>query len=142
MNKKQPNWQPIENLAVIARLIDGELDAAREHLKDIQEARLRPYCLDDATVNRSIRLYSEVKDDFLWVYEEQLEKWQKENLTPSQKKEITRLVIQTQHLRETVEAILTIDNELKEKTIEKLLAKDDAEVGLEYLLDLMNRKSN
>jgi hypothetical protein len=37
-------------------------------------------------------------------------------------------------LHEVITAILALANELKERTIEKILAKSDVELGLEFLL--------
>lgn len=55
-------------------------------------------------------------------------------LTTAQQKEVERLAGQMKRLHEVITAILTLANELKERTIEKVLAKSDVELGLEALL--------
>ena len=50
------NWQPISEMPLVARMIDGIPDDAREHLKTLSEARVRPHVLDDATINRTERV--------------------------------------------------------------------------------------
>ena len=54
-----PNWQPITALPLIASLIDGELADGQEHYATLLSVRDRPYVLDDATVERSIKLHTE-----------------------------------------------------------------------------------
>ncbi len=49
----------------------------------------RPHILDDYTVGRVIKLYSE-QVEFLDIYAEQLARWKALDLNATQKKEITR----------------------------------------------------
>jgi hypothetical protein len=127
-----PNWQPIQMLPVIAQMIDGMLADATEHYANLEEARPKPYVLDDATVNRVIKVFTTQQDD-LWVFDEQLKRWQagSPQLTTTQASEVERLTGQMQKLRKAVTDILTLASELKGGTIEKQLAKSDLELGLE-----------
>src|SRR5438128_641725 len=72
--KQQPHWQPIEKLSLIAYIIDGTLASANETHKTLQQAQRKPYSLDDATVNRAIKLYTDQKNG-LWEFDEQLRRW-------------------------------------------------------------------
>ena len=128
-----PQWQPLEKLPFIAWAIDGMLESAEENYTNLQPARKRPSMLDDYTVGRVIEVYSQQQSD-LWLYDEQLKRWGAEALTAGQRKEVTRLTTQMQRLHEVLTAILALADELKEGTIEKVLAKSDAELGLEFLL--------
>jgi hypothetical protein len=132
MAKQQPIWHPISKLSLIAYAIDGELEAVEENTLSLKELLSRPYSLDDALVARVIRVYTEQRDD-LWLDEEQLKKWKELTLTPSQQKEVNRLISQVEKLKKLLNEILSLANELKENTIETLLNKSDAEVGLEFL---------
>ena len=85
-----PHWQPLTALPLIASLIDGELADAQEHHATLLAARDRPYVLDDATVDRSIKLHAEQRD-FLWVFAEQLARWRNERPTDEQRRELDRL---------------------------------------------------
>jgi hypothetical protein len=128
-----PNWQPISMLPTIAGIIDGELADAEEHYATLLQARDKPYVLDDATVERSIKLHTE-QLDFTWVFREQLGHWRRTDLTTHEREEIDRLSVQLERLRVVLTNILALAVELKEGTIEKILAKSDLELGIEVLL--------
>lgn len=131
--EQTPNWHPISSaLPMIARMVDDLLEGAQEQYQTFQEVKDRPYVLNDAIVQRTIRVYTEQMED-IWLYEEQLARWRKEDLTSAQAQEIGRLDKQVEQLRKVLTDILTLADKLKEGTIEKILAKDDAELALEVL---------
>lgn len=66
--RPQPIWHPITRLPEIADLIDGQLAGAEEHHRTLAEGRGRPGVLDDATVQRVIRVFTE-EAEFLDIYE-------------------------------------------------------------------------
>ena len=80
----QPRWQPISMLPVIAQLIDDTLASAEEQHATLQEVLCWPHVLDDATVSRTRRVYTETADD-IWLYEEQLAHWKRTDLTVAQR---------------------------------------------------------
>jgi hypothetical protein len=137
--KPTSQWQPLEKLPMIAWAIDGMLESAEENYANLQPARKRPSMLDNYTVARVIEVYSQQRDD-LWLYDEQLRRWAALSLTAVQRQEVTRLTTQMQRLHEVLTAILALAAELKEGTIEKVLAKSDAELGLEFLLGLLGEQ--
>jgi hypothetical protein len=130
-----PNWQPIGQLSLITHHIDGMLESAEEQYEMLQLARPKPHVLDDFTVGRVIEVFTVQRDD-LWLFDEQLRRWQALNLTTAQKKEVERLMGQMKRLHEVITAVLALADELKERTIEKVMAKSDLELGLEALLRL------
>ena len=89
--------------------------------------------MDEATLARARRVFSEQAED-VELFAEQLRRWQAESLSPAQRQEIERLVGQVEAWRREVAAILELADELQDNTIEALLRKSDAEVGLETLL--------
>ena len=107
--------------------------AATENYETLQEARPKPHVLDDETVNRVIDVFTTQQND-LWLFDEQLRHWKTGPLTDMQRKEVERLVGQMTKLRQVITDILRLAGELKEGTIEKQLAKSDAQLGLEFLL--------
>ena len=127
-----PNWQPISMLPRIAEIIDGELADAKEHRATLQEVRSRPHVLDDATVQRSIKLHTE-QLEFLWVFQEQLVRWRKSDLEPHESEEIGRLSVQLGQLHTVLTDILALADELRQGTIDKVLAKSNLELGIEAL---------
>ena len=127
-----PQWQPITALPMIGSLVDGMLADAEEHYETILQAKGRPYVLDDAIVARIIQVHTDQLENH-WLFEQQLSRWDQEELSATQRREVERLQIQTTKLKEVLEAILTFADELKEGTIEKVLGKSDIEVAVDFL---------
>ena len=119
-----PHWQPLTALPLIASLIDGELADGQEHHVTLLSVRDRPHVLGDATVERSIKLHTEQRD-FLWVFAEQLARWRHEHPSDAQRRELDRLEGQLERLRAVLEEILKLAAELKQGTIERVLAKSN-----------------
>ena len=134
-----PHWQPLAALPLIASLIDGELADGQEHHASLLAVRDRLYVLDDATVERSIKLHTEQRD-FLGVFAEQLARWRNEQPTDAQRRELDRLEGQLQRLRAVLTNILGLAEELQQGTIEQVLAKSDLELGIEALRRGTNRR--
>lgn len=132
-----PHWQPLTALPLIASLIDGELADGQEHYATLLSVRDQPYVLDDATVERSIKLHTEQRD-FLGVFAEQLARWRNEQPTDAQRRELDRLEGQLERLRSVLSAILALAEELQQGTIERVLAKSDLELGIGALLRMTN----
>ena len=72
--------------------------------------------------------------DFLWVFAEPLARWRHERPTDAQRRELDRLEGQLERLRVVLSAILELAEELRQGTIERVLAKSDLELGIEALL--------
>jgi hypothetical protein len=132
-SRPKVNWQPISALPLIGSMIDGLLDEAEQQYETLRSCRARPHVLDDYTVGRVIKVYTEQADD-VGLYAEQLSRWSGLNVTPSQRREVDRLSEQIPRIRELISAILALAAELKGGTLETLLGKSDLEVGLEFLL--------
>ena len=115
----------------MAEMIDGMLESAAENYRLLQQARAGS--LDDATVERVVRVYTTQRDD-LSLYETQLSRWEKEPLDEQQSREVTRLQQQLDRLRRVLSDVLALAEKLKELTIERLLSRSDAEIGLDFLL--------
>ena len=128
-----PQWQPIERLPLIATHIDGMLESATEQYETLQLAKPKPFVLDNYTVGRVIEVFTTQQGD-LWLFDEQLRRWEHGTLTSVQRQEVERLAGQMLQLHEVVSAILRLAEQLQERTIEKVLAKSDVELGLETLL--------
>ena len=128
--KGQPSWHPISALPLIGRVIDEGVEGAERQYSLLLEAKHRPRVLDDHTVQRTLQVYGETIDD-LWVFDEQLARWSKTGVTPRQRAEVDRLILQQRRMREVVEDILSLAEELKGTTIEAVLARSDFDLGLE-----------
>ena len=132
MIHQEPHWQPISALPMIAQLIRGTLENTNEQYQTLLPAEDKPHVLDDALVDRVIRLYTAQAED-MTLFEEQLARWKKEHLTPAQKQEIHLLNEQLQQLRELETKILSLAEKLKQGTIDSILRKSDAELAIEVL---------
>ena len=130
---EQPDWQPISRLPLIGSMIDGMLQDAEEHYQTLLQASPKPHVLDDYTVGRVFEVFGRQKDD-LWLFEEQLARWKMDKLSVCQRHEVDRLTEQVGRCRTVIDSILALAEQLKEGTIEKVLAKSDLELGLEFLL--------
>jgi hypothetical protein len=135
----QPQWQPISRLPILAQSIDGMLEVDVEQYRNLLQARGKPHVLDDFTVNRVKQVFSTQRKDFA-LFEEQLSRWQSGTLTDEQRTEVARLVEQMKRLRENNTRVLELADELGKGTIEKVLAKSDELLGLEFLLGIMREK--
>ncbi len=132
----QPRWQEIEALWTFATHIDGMLESSQEQYETLQEAKPKPHVLDDYTVNRVISAFTTQIAD-LWLFDEQVQRWQAETLTTEQRTEVVRLVEQMRRLREVDNQILELAKELSRGTIEKVMAKSDEQLGLEFLMGML-----
>jgi len=133
MRDQEPQWQPIERLPLIASLVDGGLDDAREFRETIRRADAEPHVLDDATVERSLRLHTE-KLEYVEIYEEQFTRWKRGELSIVEEQEVDRLVSLLPELRTLLGEILAVLSRVKEGTIDKILEMDDLELGIRTLL--------
>jgi hypothetical protein len=135
----QRQWQPISMLPTLGPHIDRMLESSQEQYETLLEARPKPHVLDDYTVGCVISAFtSQIAD--LWFFDEQLSRWQAETLTPEQRTEVTHLVEQMRRLREVDHQVLALARELSKGTIEKVMAKSDEELGLEFLIGMFKEK--
>jgi hypothetical protein len=96
--KGQPRSHPISALPLIGKVIDEGLKAAEDQYRLLLEAKHRPSVLDDHTVERTVEVFGETHDD-LWVFDEQLARWSRTGLTPRQRVEVDRLILQQRRSR-------------------------------------------
>ena len=129
----QPIWQPISALPMIAAMIAEMLSNAQEHYDTLKEAEDKPYVLDDETVTRVIKSNADQLED-CGLFEKQLARWKQGRLTTNQTRQITTAEEQVRQLRQVLTNILALADKLKEGTINRILEKDDAELGLEFLM--------
>ncbi len=129
-NRENITWQPISFLPQISNMIDGMLEAAKETYGPLCQIKVH----DDFTIKRIFEVTGQQVEDE-WMYDDQLEKWsQLPGLETVQRDEIQRLQGQMRKLKQVNRKILGIAEEHKDKTIEKVLGKSDAEVGLDFLM--------
>ncbi len=129
-HQSTPNWQPISFLPNLAEMVDGMLESAEDVYGSLQQAQHRPHVMDDYTIGRVKEVHTTQRND-LWLYEEQLSRWQDTTPTPAQETEIKRLQQQLDRLKGVLTACLALADELAEETIEKVLGKSDVGLAIE-----------
>lgn len=127
MPQPMPNWQPLSMLPMMAEMVSGTLDEVNTQLQSLRAAQEKPHVLDDHTISRVLKVYGE-QQDFLWVYEGQLERWQKETLSGVQRQQIEQMAATLAQLNPGLAKILAIARDLKDKTIESVMSKSDEEI--------------
>lgn len=132
MPRPTPNWQPLSMLPTFTKMVAAQLEEVETQLQTLREAQKQPHVLDDYTVGRVLKVYGE-QQDFMWVYEAQLERWQKESLSQTQRQQIEQMSQQLKQIEPGLSEILKIAEDLKGKTIESILGKSDVELALDVL---------
>jgi hypothetical protein len=129
----QVNWQPINQMPLIASMITASLNDTREHLVTLTKAKDRPHVLDDATIDRVERVHTE-QMQYINIYTQQIVRWRTTKPSAVQAKELDRMEKQNQQLRDVTTDVLALAGELRKGTIERVLGMSDLELGLQTLL--------
>jgi hypothetical protein len=79
-----------------------------------------------------LQVYGE-QHAFLWVYDEQVMRWQREVLTNEQRLMLEGMAQQLIELNSALTEILSMADAFKGKTIESILGKSDLEIAMEFL---------
>ena len=127
---EQPNWQPISFLPQISLMINGMLEAAIDTCEPLKKIKVH----DDYTIKRIFEVTgSQVEDE--WLYDEQLKRWLDiKNLSTELQTKIKDLQGKMAELKQVNRKIIEIAKANEDKTIDKIMSKSDAEVGLDFLL--------
>jgi hypothetical protein len=127
-----PNIYPLSHLSLFSNFIDEQVENDSAQYASLQQAQSRPHVLDDETVERIVKLYTEAAD-LVWCYQEQLEYWHTQNPTKKQLQEINRLEQQVEQLEKCRQNILSLAQGFKGKTIDAILGKSDFELAIDLL---------
>ena len=100
-------------------MIDGMLQDAEEHYQTLLQAAPKPHVLDHYTVGRVFEVFGRQKDD-RWLFEEQFGRWKSDKLSVGQRDEVDRLTEQVARCRTVIESMLSLAEQLKQRTIEKV----------------------
>ena len=76
----------------------------------------KSHVMDDTTLQRVVRLYSEQLED-QWLFEEQFSRWLQESLKSEETREIERLMVQSAKLKVSNEQILQIVDQIRHATL-------------------------
>ena len=117
---------------MVASLIERMVSDALQQWETLQSAKQKPYVLDSALVERIESAYSnQLETSGLFL--EQLARWKSKPMSSDQQNEVVRLEKQVEKLQAVMNDILSLASELKKHTIDRIMEKDDLELGLEIL---------
>ena len=131
-NKQKQIRREISFLPTYTELIMGELAQTEEQYASFAAAKHKPHVLDDAIVDRAVKLYED-QLSFIPLHEKQLNWWLSENITDAQRYQVEDLLAKLPVLREKTEELLALLAELKQGTIDRILEMSDEELGWKFL---------
>jgi hypothetical protein len=117
MTSQKIHWLPLSQLPLFTTLVDGMLQDTQEMYPLLLQTKDEPWVMDDATIDRTLRLYTE-RLEMLPTHTEQITRWRKERLTPQQKQELDRLEKATVETQELVQRILAMATAMQAYTID------------------------
>lgn len=132
MQGEQPQWKPVSMMPMIAAVLDGEVENFEDLYKNLCEAMGKPHVMDDITVDRAINNHKKYLEE-AWVYDEQIARWRKEDITEKELREIERLTEQMIKYRKLCEEIIAVSEKIRKGTINRILEMSDEEVAMAVL---------
>lgn len=133
MTETSINWQPLDQMPLVARMIDEALADTGTHLRTLTKTRQEPHTLDDATIDRIESVYTE-QMEFVGIYAAQIKRWRAAKPSPVQMRELDRMETQNQKLQAVTAEVLALAVELRKGTIDRVLEMSDLELGLKAVL--------
>lgn len=130
---QQPTWLSLAQLPLFASLVGNMLQDTEAMNSLSVEAKEQPWVLDDATIERTITLYTERLAVITTLHEKQLRRFKHEKLTLQQQRTIATLTEQTARTKRLVTELLTLAQEIKGNPIDQILNRDEAELALDVL---------
>ena len=132
MTAQKIHWLPLSQLPLFTTLVDGISQDTKDMYPLLSQAKDKPWVMDDATIERTIRLYTE-RLAMLPTHTEQITRWRKERLSEQQRQALDRLEKVTVETQELVQKILDMATAMQAYTIDKILAKEPGELALDVL---------
>jgi hypothetical protein len=136
--EEQPTWQPVAAVGMLTAVVAEQLEHTRAQLALMEQARpARPNAkiLDDHTVSATLRVYGQMAKDYRDLFAEQGRRWQADTtLTTTSRAQVDAYVELVEAQRVALDDILALTREIQGRTIEKIMAKSDLELGIEALL--------
>jgi hypothetical protein len=123
---------------MLTSMVAEQLEHTRAQLTLMEQARpSRPDAriLDDSTVSETLRVYGQMAQDYRELFAEQGRRWQAHTtLTTTSRAAVDAYVELVEHQLRALDDILALTREIQGRTIEKIMAKSDLELGIEALL--------
>jgi len=131
MQNKQ-SYPPLSVLPMLSYAVRGALDASKEQLHNLLQAKDKPYVLDDEIVHRIIKSFTEQNKTI--AHEKALcLHWNQIKLTVEQREAIDEISSNLLEIEKINQQVLFLAEHFKNHTIDKILEMEDDELGLAYL---------
>jgi hypothetical protein len=134
------NWRPLDQMPLVARMIDESLTDTGTYLGTLTKVCKEPHKLDDATIDRVESVHTE-QMEFVGIYAAQIKRWRAEKQPLVQMRELDRMETQNQKLQAVTAEVLTLAVELRKDTINRVLERSDLELGLQAVLGELSSHS-
>ena len=118
-----------------------QLLASEGQLQNLKKVEQRPHLLDDALMDRAIKIHTE-QNPMLWVSIEQCRKWREQSPNQEQLVDIDQVEGNFKKLIDVNEQIIALAQEIKKGTIDSIMRKSDVEIGLEFIMNYQKYQRN
>jgi hypothetical protein len=122
----------ISFLPTYTEIIIGEIAHTNEQIETFNEITSKPHVLDDATVDRAIKLYKD-QLDFIPLHVKQLNWWLSESHSEALQFQVEDLKSKLPILQAKTEALLVLLAEIKKGTIDRIMEMSDEELARKTL---------
>ena len=116
-----PNWQPLSQLPLLSALVRETLTDDEAQLSRLLDVRTTPWVLDDKMVRQMIRVYAE-KLEILSVFHEQLVRWKQEELSLSERAQLSQFESDMTRLPGVVKQVLELSMNSKARRLNRCSA--------------------
>jgi hypothetical protein len=139
-NHPPQQFRPLSYMPLISSISAQQVADLRKLRQDLASARTRPHVFDDATIERVISVHTETLG-FVPFTRRQLDHWDEDEPSVAERETIQRIRDETDEIELLVREVLSLAEEIKVGTIDKVLAKDEFDVGWDALASTLPGKA-
>ena len=129
---KERNYYPLSFIPAFSGQIDELIEILEAQLRAFSPAKSKPHVLDDQIINRASFAFKK-NAEYIQLYQEQTDKWLREAHTETHRQALSLLNEKLSKARKLNADLVALAEELGKGTIDKVLAKDDLELALDFL---------
>lgn len=126
------NFRDIDQLPSLSHALDYMAKNMMHQITALERGLDAPHIFDDQVITRTMESFSQAIT-YCTQHSEQLNSWLAKDLTLDQRTEVERLVEVNQRVSAGAERILGLCNQIKKGTIDRIMEKDDFDLGFETL---------
>ncbi len=108
-----PSWQPLSQLPHVAALLDSLWEVAEQQRALLEEVRRQPYALTADTVEGVVEVVTALHGRVRMVAD-QLQRWETQDPTATERREIARAAARLERLRQVGSAILALADDQRD----------------------------